>query len=41
MKKLLIFSIITYLLIIINSTADNQNSNENIVENEKILKIGV
>ena len=41
MKKLLIFSIITYLLVTINSTADNQNSNENISESEKILKVGV
>ena len=41
MKKLLIFSIITYLLVTINSTADNQNSNENISEDEKILKVGV
>jgi len=41
MKKLLVFSILTYLLFIINSSADNQNSNENITENEKILKIGV
>ena len=41
MKKLLIFSIITYLLVTINSTADNQNSNENISGDEKILKVGV
>ena len=41
MKKLLIFSIITYLLVTINSTADNQSSNENISESEKILKVGV
>ena len=41
MKKLLIFSILTYLLFIINSGADNQNVNENISENEKVLKIGV
>ena len=41
MKKVLIFSIITYLLVTINSTADNQNSNENISEDEKILKVGV
>ena len=41
MKKLLILSILTYLLFIINSGADNQNVNENISENEKVLKIGV
>ena len=41
MKKLLIFSILTYLLFTINSGAGNQNSNENITENEKVLKIGV
>ena len=41
MKKLFIFSILTYLLFIINSSAVNQNSNENISENEKVLKIGV
>ncbi len=41
MKKLLLFSIITYLLVTINSTADNQNLNENISEDEKILKVGV
>jgi len=37
MKKLLIFSIITYLLFTINSSADNQNN----LEKGKILKIGV
>ena len=41
MKKLLIFSIITYLLFTINSSAADQNSNQNNLENEKILKIGV
>ena len=41
MKKLLIFSILTYLLFTINSSAVIQNSNEDIIENEKILKIGV
>ena len=41
MKKLLIFSILTYLLFTINSNAVIQNSNEDITENEKILKIGV
>ena len=41
MKKLLIFSILTYLFFIINSSALIQNSNEDITENEKILKIGV
>ena len=41
MKKLLIFSILTYLLFTINSGAVNQNSNESVLENEKVLKIGV
>ena len=41
MKKLFLFLILTYLLFTINSNAINQNSNENITENEKILKIGV
>jgi len=39
MKKLFIFSIISYLLLIINSAAINQNNND--LKNEKILKIGV
>jgi len=41
MKKLIILSILTYLLFTINSSAVNQSSGENIAENEKILKIGV
>ena len=41
MKKLLIFSILTYLLFTINSGAISQSLNENNQENEKILKIGV
>ena len=41
MKKLLTFSILTYLLFTINSSAVIQNSNEDITENENILKIGV
>ena len=41
MKKLLTFSILTYLLFAINSSAVSQNSNENILKNEKTLKIGV
>ncbi len=41
MKKLLTFSILTYLLFTINSSAVSQNSNENILKNEKTLKIGV
>jgi len=41
MKKILTFSILTYLLFTINSTAATQNTNENNLENEKILKIGV
>ena len=41
MKKLLTFSILTYLLFTINSNAVNQNSNENNAENEKVLKVGI
>ena len=41
MKKLLIFSILTYLLFTINSGAVNQDSKKNNSENEKVLKIGV
>jgi len=41
MKKLLTFSILTYLLFTINSSAVNQSLNENNLENEKILKVGV
>ena len=41
MKKLLIFATLTYLLFIINSSADDQNSTQSTVENEKVLKIGV
>ena len=41
MKKLFIFSILTYLFFTINSSALFHNSNEDIAENEKILKIGV
>jgi len=41
MKKLLTFSILTYLLFTINSSAVNQNLDENNLGNEKLLKIGV
>ena len=41
MKKLLTFSILTYLLFTINSSAANQDLNENNLEDEKILKVGV
>ena len=41
MKNLLIFSILTYLLLTINSSAITKNSQKNVVENEKILKIGI
>ena len=41
MKKLLTFSILTYLLLTINSSAVGQSLNENNSENEKILKVGV
>jgi len=41
MKKLLTFSILTYLLFTINSSVANQGLNKNNPEDEKILKIGV
>ena len=41
MKKLLTFLILTYLLFTINSSGVAQNSDESVVGNEKILKIGV
>ena len=41
MKKLLTFSILTYLLFIINSSAVDQSTNENNLGNEKILRVGV
>jgi hypothetical protein len=41
MKKLLIFSILTYLLFTINSTAIEQSASENNSENEKMLRVGV
>ena len=41
MKKLFTISILTYLLLTINSFAASENSNESNLENEKILKIGV
>ena len=41
MKKLISFSIITYLLFTINSSASNQSLNEENLENDRILKVGV
>ena len=41
MKKLLTFSILTYLLFTINSSAVDQGTNENNLGNEKILRVGV
>ena len=41
MKKLTAFLILAYLLFTINSRAADQTSNENNLENEKVLKIGV
>ena len=41
MKKIVTFSILTYLLFTINSIAISQNSNENKLENSNVLKIGV
>ena len=41
MRKIIIFSILTYLLITINSGAVDQSTSENNLEDEKILKVGV
>ena len=41
MKKLLTFSILTYLLFTINSSAVGQSANENNLGDEKILRVGV
>ena len=41
MKKLLIFTTLTYLLFTINSSAVNQSLDEHILENNKVLKVGV
>ena len=41
MKKLLTFLILAYLLFTINSSAVSQSLNENNLENENILKVGV
>ena len=41
MKKLIIFSILTYLLFTINSTAENQNLEEKNLEDGTVLKVGV
>ena len=41
MKKIITFSILTYLLFTINSVASNQNISEGNSENEKVLKIGI
>ena len=41
MKKIIITSILAYLLFTINSFAADQNLNENNLKNEKILKVGV
>ncbi len=41
MKKLVIISILTYLLFTINSIASTQNSDENNSEKENILKVGI
>ena len=41
MKKLIAISILTYLLFTINSSAADQTSNRNNLENKKVLEIGV
>ena len=41
MKKIITFSILTYLLFTINSGAISENSNQNNLEDSNILKVGV
>jgi len=41
MKKIIIISILTYLLFTINSVTADQNLSKNNLKNEKILKVGV
>ena len=41
MKKIIIFSILAYLLFTINSTAENQNLEEKNLEDGTVLKVGV
>ena len=41
MKKIITFSILAYLLFTINSSAINEDSNENNLKNSNVLKIGV
>ena len=41
MKKIITFSILSYLLFTINSNAINEGSSENNLENSNFLKIGV
>jgi len=41
MKKILTFSILTYLLFLINSNATSENTIEDSYKNENVLKIGV
>tara|TARA_Y100000590_G_scaffold240714_1_gene270697 strand:- start:3177 stop:4355 length:1179 start_codon:yes stop_codon:yes gene_type:complete len=41
MKKIIIFSILTYLLFTINSSTAEESLNQNKLENKKLLKIGV
>ena len=41
MKKIITFSILTYLLFTINSSAISESSNENNLKDSNILKIGV
>ena len=41
MKKFLTLSILTYLVFTINSSAVEENSNNGVLKNEKILKIGI
>ena len=41
MKKIITFSILTYLLFTINSGAISESSNENNTEDSNVLKVGV
>jgi len=41
MKRIITFSILTYLLFTINSGAISESSNENNLEDSNVLKVGV
>jgi len=41
MKRIITFSILTYLLFTINTSAISESSNENNLEDSNVLKVGV